>query len=369
MIIPKEKALAPEQLSEVENIVAEFGCHIQPIVGAERSIYAILGDERHEVMINRILGLEYVDRVDQIDSPYRLMDIHSELASGQLTLGGVTLGREPLFIAGHCTIDPKNPDYFYETAAALKEAGAHFLRGGVWKPRTMPYSYQGDARALEILLEARARTGLPINTEVMDLEQLRLVVANGVDMIQIGARNAVNYPLLREIGRATAGTQTAVLLKRGRAMAPVDEFLAAAEYIAAAGNPKILLCPRGTLPNMNGYRNHPDESITQLLKEKTWAAVVVDPSHSVGRAHYVPGAALAAMAYGADGICVEAHAQPASGIGDDPKQSLTPAVCRQLFQDARTIWNLRQQYGVDHELISGNTHPPVRPGRPPASQR
>jgi len=352
MIIPKQKALTPEQLSEVEGIVTHFGCHIQPIVGAERSIYAILGDERHEVMINRLLGLDYVDRVDQIDSPYRLMDIKSELASGQLTLAGVCLGQAPLFIAGHCTIDPKNPNLFLETAAALKEAGAHMLRGGVWKPRTMPYSYQGDAHALDILLEARARTGLPVNTEVMDADQLELVMRHEVDMIQVGARNSVNYPLLRRIGQATAGTKTAVLLKRGRAMAPVDEFLAAAEYIAAAGNPNILLCPRGTLPSMSGYRNHPDECITQLLKEKTWAAVIVDPSHSVGRAHYVPGAALAAMAYGADGLCVEAHIDPTKGIGDDPKQSITPEVCRQLFVDARTLWTLRQNYWVTQEVTA-----------------
>lgn len=344
MVIPKEAKLTDAQFAEVTAIVGEFGCRVQPIVGAERSIYAILGDERHETMINRLLGLDYVDRVDQIDSPYRLMDIHSELASGTLALGGVTLGREPLFVAGHCTIDPKNPHAFYETAAALKEAGAHLLRGGVWKPRTMPYSYQGDRAALDILLEARARTGLPINTEVMDEEQLGIVLEAGVDMIQVGARNALNYSLLRKIGAATAGSRTAVLLKRGRPMAPPDEFLAAAEYVAAAGNPNILLCPRGTLPSMTGYRNHPDESITQLLKEKTWAAVLVDPSHSVGRAHYVPGAALAAMAYGADGLVLEAHIDPAHGIGDDPKQAITPEVCRDLFCDAREVWALRQKY-------------------------
>lgn len=344
MIIPKPSKLTPGQLAEVEAIVAEFGCRIQPITGAERSIYAILGDERHETMINRILGLDYVDRVDRIDSPYRLMDRRSELATGKLKVGGVVLGEEPLFIAGHCTIDPKNPNLFYESAAAIKEAGAHMLRGGVWKPRTMPYSYQGDRAALDILLEARERTGLPVNTEVMDADQLRIVLEHGIDMIQVGARNSVNYPLLRAIGEATAATRTAVLLKRGRAMAPVDECLAAAEYIAAAGNPNILLCPRGTLPAMDGYRNHPDECITPLLKERTWAAVVVDPSHSVGRAHYVPAASLAAMAYGADGLVVECHSDPQHGIGDDPKQSITPAMLGQLIRDARTVWECSRHY-------------------------
>lgn len=218
------------------------------------------------------------------------------------------------------------------------------LRGGVWKPRTMPYSYQGDAKALEILLEARRQTGLPVNTEVMDEGHLKAVLEVGVDMIQIGARNSVNYSLLRLVGEMTSSTQTAVLLKRGRAMAPVEEFLAAAEYIVSAGNPNVLLCPRGTLPSMSGYRNHPDESITQLLKEKTWAAVVVDPSHSVGRAQYVPGAALAAMAYGADGLVLEAHIKPSLGIGDDPKQALTPEQLRPLLADATAIWKLRRKY-------------------------
>lgn len=344
MIIPKESKLTAEQLAEIEAIVGEFGCRIQPIIGAERSIYAILGDERHETMINRILGLDYVDRVDRIDSPYKLMDIKSSLASGRISLGGVVLKDSPLYIAGHCTIDPKNPQYFIETAHACKEAGVHILRGGVWKPRTMPYSYQGDSKALDILLEARRQTGLPVNTEVMDENHLKAVLEAKVDMIQIGARNSVNYSLLRQVGEMTASTRTAVLLKRGRAMAPVEEFLAAAEYIVSAGNPNVLLCPRGTLPAMSGYRNHPDESITQLLKEKTWAAVLVDPSHSVGRAQYVPGAALAAMAYGADGLVLEAHVKPSLGIGDDPKQSLTPEVLKHLLADATAIWQLRRKY-------------------------
>lgn len=344
MIIPRETRLTPEQLAEVEKIVGEFGCRIQTIVGAERSIYAILGDERHETMMNRLLGLDYIARVDAIDSPYKLMDIKSSLREGKLYLAGVEVGAEPLFIAGPCTIDPKNPNLFYETAQAVKEAGGHVLRGGVWKPRTMPYSYQGDNAALDILLEARARTGLAINTEVMEPDHLRLVLEAGIDVVQIGARNALNYPLLRHIGAQTAGSKTAILLKRGRPMAPVDEFLAAAEYIVSAGNPNVLLCPRGTLPSMDGYRNHPDESITQLLKAKSWAAVIVDPSHSVGRAAFVPGACLAAMGYGADGLVVETHIDPKCGIGDDPKQSITPAVLADVIADAREIWKLRRKY-------------------------
>ncbi|HEY9248294.1 MAG TPA: 3-deoxy-D-arabino-heptulosonate 7-phosphate synthase, partial [Rariglobus sp.] len=325
MILPKSPRLTPAQLAEVTAIVEPFGCALQPIVGAVRTIYAIVGDERDELMINRVEGLDYIERVDRIQSPHKLMDRRSDLASHRITLGGVTLGEELLVIAGQCTIDPKNPGLFYETAHAVKEAGATALRGGVWKPRTNPYSFQGDAKSLDILMEAHRQTGLPVDAEVMDETQLHLALDAGVHMLQIGARNALNYSLLRAVGRAVADRKTIVLLKRGLHMGPIGEFISAAEYIVSFGNPNILLCPRGTAPALDGYRNHPDESITPLLKEKTWAPVVVDPSHSVGKASYVPACALAAVAYGADGLCIEAHVQPSRGIGDDPRQALTPA--------------------------------------------
>ena len=148
MILPKLNRLTDEQLAEVTSIVKEFDCNIMVIVGAVRTIYAIIGDERHDLMIKRIEGLAYIDRVDNIQSPHKLMDIRSDLASHKVRIGGVTAGTELLVIAGHCTIDPKNPTLFYETAEAVKEAGGHVLRGGVWKPRTNPYSFQGHAKSL-----------------------------------------------------------------------------------------------------------------------------------------------------------------------------------------------------------------------------
>lgn len=343
MILPKSNRLTPEQVAEVTAIVTEFGCNIQPIIGAVRTIYAILGDERDELMINRLEGLSYVERIDRIQSPFKLMDIRSDLASHRIKLGNVTLGQELLVIAGACTIDPKNPNYFYETAHAVKEAGAQVIRGGVWKPRTNPYTFQGDAKSLDILMEASRRTGLPVDTEVMEEEQIKLALDAGVACLQVGARNALNYSLLRQIGRSIAGrSDTVVLLKRSIHMGPLNEFISAAEYIAAFGNPNVLLCPRGTTPTLDGYRNHPDESITPLLKEKTWAPVIVDPSHSVGKASYVPAAALAAVAYGADGLCIEAHVEPAKGIGDDPKQALTPEILKKTIAQAKQLWALRR---------------------------
>jgi 3-deoxy-7-phosphoheptulonate synthase len=343
MILPKSNRLTPEQLATVTEIVSEFGCRVQPIVGEVRTIYAIVGDERDELMINRLEGLDFIDRIDRIQSPFKLMDRRSDLSTGRLRIGGVTLGEELFVIAGPCTIDPKRPAFVLETAQAAKEAGAHALRGGVWKPRTNPYAFQGDTGSLEILVDAGRRTGLPVVTEVMEPEHIALSLEAGVDILQIGARNALNYSLLRQVGRAIAGRSTAVLLKRSIHMGSVAEFISAAEYIVNFGNPNVILCPRGTAPTLDGYRNHPDESITPLIKEKTWAAVVVDPSHSVGKAMYVPACALAAVAYGADGLCIETHVDPNHGIGDDPKQALTPAALASVISQARAIHALRRQ--------------------------
>ena len=348
MIIPKEPHLTNDQEAELKAITGEFGIELQKIQGDQRTVYAMLGDERHELLINRVEGLDYIDRVDTIQKPYKLMALNSEMANHKVRLNGTVIGEGFTVIAGQCTIDPKNPNYFYETAAAVKEAGADILRGGVWKPRTSPHSYQGDVKALEILMEAKARTGLPVDTEVMDADQLALALEAGVDMLQVGTRNALNYGLLKEIGRGIKGRNTCVLLKRSMHMGNIDEFILAAEYVAAQGNPNIILCPRGTQPTMDGFRNHPDESISMLLKERTWAPVVVDPSHSVGKAAYVPFACLAAAAYGADGIVVEAHVSPRHGIGDDPKQAITPEVLNKVIKDAKTVAGLHD--GHAHHL-------------------
>jgi len=337
MIIPVHARLTSEELRELEDITAEFGVRIQPIHGHERSIYAILGDETSQDLINRIEGLAYIERVDRIQAPYKLMARESKLSQHRVKVGNKTLPGDFCVIAGHCTIDPNQKEMFFETAFAVKEAGADMIRGGVWKPRTSPHSFQGDARSLEILIQAREKTGLPVNTEVMDFEQLKLCVEAKVDCLQVGARSALNYRLLQQIGEMTKDTQIKVLLKRSMHMGPVSEFILAAEYVVAQGNPNIMLCPRGTVPTIEGFRNSPDESITLLLKDRTWAPVVVDPSHSVGKAVYVPNACLAAAGYGADGILVETHCQPKKGMGDDPKQAITPDVLAQLVKDTRMI--------------------------------
>jgi len=352
MIIPIHARLTPEQLQELESLTAEFGVRIQPIHGHERSIYAIMGDETSQDLINRIEGLAYIERVDRIQVPYKLMAKESKLSHHRVTIGNKILPGDFCVIAGHCTIDPKQKEMFFETAYAVKEAGADMLRGGVWKPRTSPHSFQGDARSLEILLEAREKTGMPINTEVMDYEQLKLCVEAKVDCLQVGARSALNYRLLQQIGAMTKDSATRVLLKRSMHMGPASEFILAAEYIVAQGNPNVMLCPRGTVPTIEGFRNAPDESITLLLKERTWAPVVVDPSHSVGKAIYVPHACLAAASYGADGVLVETHCQPKKGMGDDPKQAITPQVLTQLIKDMRVIHEAAKNYSPSASTLN-----------------
>ncbi len=228
MILPKSNQFTTEQLREVTGIVKEFSCTIQPIIGAARTIYAIVGDEREELMINRLEGLAYVERIDRIQSQFKLMDKRSDLSTHRIKIGGVTLGEELFIIAGQCTIDPKNPQLFIETAHAVKEAGANSLRGGVWKPRTNPYTFQGDSKSLDILMEAARQTGLPVDAEVMDETHLELALSAGVHMLQIGARNALNYSLLRAVGKAVAKKDTVVLLKRSIHMGPISDFISAA---------------------------------------------------------------------------------------------------------------------------------------------
>ena len=342
MIIPKKDKLSVEELMQVEKIAEYSECSILEIQGRNQCVYAILGDETQEVMFKRIAGLPFIRKVDRIESPYKLMDRRSALVDHRVKVGNSEVGKNSLFVVGGpCTIDPANPNLYIETAHALKEAGVNALRGGVWKPRTNPYSFQGDNHSLDIILKAKEETGLPIDVEVMDSKQLKLAIKAKVDVLQVGTRNALNYSLLKEIGKLSAGTKSAVLLKRGRHVASPNEFIAAAEYIVAEGNPNVMLCPRGTTPALDGYRNHPDEAITPLLRSKTWAPVVVDPSHSVGHSEYVKACSLAAVAYGADGLCIESHIDPGKGIGDDPKQAVTPNKMKEIIDSCKTLWQHR----------------------------
>lgn len=245
-----------------------------------------------------------------------------------IEVGSVRIGG-PHFvvIAGPCAVE--SPEQLASTATAVKDAGAAVLRGGAYKPRTSPYSFQGlGEEALDLLSLARSRTGMPIITELMDSDELPLVKAHA-DIIQIGARNIQNFSLLKKLGTV----EKPVLLKRGL-MTTLDEFLMSAEYILAAGNPQVILCERGIRTFETATRNTLDLSAVPILKDRTHLPVIVDPSHAVGDCRYVCPLARAALAVGADGVMVEVHISPETALCDG-EQSLKPEVFRELMDDLR----------------------------------
>ena len=238
-------------------------------------------------------------------------------------------GRELVIIAGPCSVESR--DQILEVASAVRDAGARLLRGGAFKPRSSPYSFQGLGKeGLELLAEARARTGLRVVTEVVAPEDVDLV-AEYADMLQIGARNMHNYRLLSAVGMQPRP----VLLKRGM-MSTVEEMLLAAEYVVAGGNPRVVLCERGIRTFETSSRNTLDLCAVPILKERTHLPVIVDPSHAAGRREWVPALARAAVAAGADGLIVEVHPEPQKAASDG-RQSMTPAAFRDLMVDLRSI--------------------------------
>jgi 3-deoxy-7-phosphoheptulonate synthase len=260
-----------------------------------------------------------------------IVDKGSEGAgTGKVEAGGVVFGDTRLvLIAGPCTVESRAQ--MIEIACAVKEAGASVLRGGAFKPRSSPYAFQGlCGEGLEILAEARARTGLPVVTEVLESSHLPLVSAVA-DMLQIGSRNMHNSVLLRDAG----ASGKPVLLKRGMS-ATIHEFLCAAEYVLTAGGRRVVLCERGIRTFETATRFTLDLSAVPLLKERTWLPVVVDPSHGTGRASLVPAMARAAVACGADGIMMEVHAHPERALCDGD-QSETPEAYFKMVGDLRKV--------------------------------
>ena len=245
-------------------------------------------------------------------------------------VGGVAIGGESfVVIAGPCSVE--SAEQMLCTARYVQQAGAAILRGGAFKPRTSPYSFQGlGEKGLELLARARRETGLPVVTEVMDPEHLE-PVARHADILQVGARNVQNFPLLKKVGR----TGKPVLLKRGL-MTRIDEFLMAAEYVLAEGNPRVILCERGIRTFETATRNTLDLSAVCVLKERTHLPVIVDPSHAAGDRRFVEPLARAAMAVGADGIMVEVHCKPEEALCDG-KQSLSPEQFGRLMDQIKAM--------------------------------
>lgn len=304
-----------------------FGIHLSR--GVERTVIGAIGDKSRLQDLS-IEALDGVEKVVPISSPYKLVGREWKPENTVVSARDVEIGGpEVMVIAGPCAVEGR--EQLIEAAKAVKANGARLLRGGAYKPRTSPYSFQGlEEEGLKILAEAREITGLPIVTEVIDPRSLE-IVHEYADVLQIGARNMQNFQLLREVGK----TRKPVLLKRGLS-ATIEEWLMAAEYVMSGGNYQVILCERGIRTFETATRNTLDLSAVPLVKHLSHLPVVVDPSHGTGKWRLVGPMARAAVAAGADGILVEVHPRPEEAVSDGP-QSLTPEKFGRMMDELQVI--------------------------------
>jgi len=329
MMIIMHTDATPKQLAEVLEEVESHGLKGHLVHGSERIVIGVVGDTR-DVTPEHFQHLPGIDRVMRISRPYKIASREFLPQDSAFPVDGLSIGGDEIIIfAGPCAVESRSK--LLEIAHAVREAGAHGLRGGAFKPRTSPYAFQGmGEEGLEILAEARQQTGLPIITEVMAPDQVDLV-AKYADILQIGARNMQNFSLLNAAG----ASQHPVLLKRGMS-ATIDELLMAAEYILSHQNRRVILCERGIRTFETSTRNTTDINAIPVLKAHTHLPVMIDPSHSTGHAQYVPSIARAGIAAGADGLIVEVHQNPEKALSDGG-QSLRPEVFADMVRQVRII--------------------------------
>ena len=314
MMIVMKQAATEEEIRAVIDRIESVGARAHPSTGDEVTVIGAIGDLEHIARLE-LHGAPGVDRVVPILKPYKLAS--GQLKHGERTvldIGGRKIGGEHFaLIAGPCTVESR--EQTLTTADVVAAAGATMFRGGAYKPRTSPYAFQGlGQEGLRLLAEAKEQTGLPIVTELMDARDLEPVL-EVADVLQIGARNMQNYPLLAEIGRSNCP----VLIKRGLS-STLEELLMAAEYVLKEGNDAVILCERGIRTFETAYRFTLDLTAVPVLKELSHLPVIVDPSHAAGRRDLVTPLSLAAAAAGADGIIVEVHPAPDEAICDGPQQ-------------------------------------------------
>jgi 3-deoxy-7-phosphoheptulonate synthase len=316
MIVMKESATA-DQVEAVVRQVEHAGAKAHVSKGELHTVIGAIGDRDH--VANLVLdGFPGVDHVVPITRPYKLASLQFKREEYSVfDIGGRKIGGNAfMMIAGPCTIESR--DQMLTAAHTVNDAGAQLLRGGAYKPRTSPYSFQGLGEGgLRLLAEAREETGMPVVTELMDVRDLEPIL-EVADVIQIGARNMQNYTLLTEVGRSGRP----VIIKRGLS-AQLEELLMAAEYVLKEGNENVILCERGIRTFESGYRFTLDLMAVPVLKQHTHLPVIVDPSHAAGRRDLVPPMSMAAAAAGADGIIVEVHPDPEHAICDGPQQLRT----------------------------------------------
>jgi 3-deoxy-7-phosphoheptulonate synthase len=316
MIVVMDRGASDRQIDEVIRRLKEFGFDIHLSRGVERTIIGAIG-EKKSLAVSSVEVMDGVERIVPILQPFKLAGREFKPEKTVVRVGEVEFGGERVpVIAGPCAVESE--EQLLETARAVKAAGASVLRGGAYKPRTSPYSFQGlEETGLALLAEARRTTGLPVVTEVVNPRDVEHV-SRYVDMLQVGARNMQNFVLLREVGRA----KKPVLLKRGLA-ATIAEWLMAAEYIISGGNYDVILCERGIRTYETATRNTLDLSAVAEVQRISHLPVLVDPSHSTGKWRLVGPMSKAAVAAGADGLIIEVHANPELALSDGP-QSLKP---------------------------------------------
>jgi len=326
MIVVMKKGASEEEIEGAVKRVRDLGCTEHVMNGVERTVIAALGDERGKNMEEALRVLAGVENVMPVLKPFQLASNEGRPERTVLDVNGVKFGGPQLVVvAGPCSVESR--DQILASADAVKAGGGHVLRGGAFKPRTSPYSFQGMAEeGLKLLAEARDRTGLPIQTEVMDTEEIELV-ADYADILQIGARNVQNFSLLKKVGKV----KNTILLKRGLSTT-IEEYLMSAEYIMSQGNPNVILCERGIRTFETALRNTLDISAIPVLKEQTHLPVLVDPSHAAGVWRFVSDLSKASISVGADGLMIEIHPDPASAMSDGP-QSLKPKKFTKLMKD------------------------------------
>jgi len=330
MLIVMKKNASQAEIDAVNQAVSEMGFTAAAIPGSERTAIGVLGNHGY-VDDTKILEMPGVQRVIHVSKPYKMVsrDFHPEATVVDVAGVKVGQGHRPVVVGGPCAVESE--EQIVKTALFVKKCGGDMLRGGAYKPRTGPHTFQGlREEGLKLLAIAGKASGLPIVTEIMSPDNVGLV-AEYADLLQVGARNMQNFDLLRELGRI----RKPVLLKRGMS-ATVEEFLAAAEYILAEGNENVILCERGIRTFETATRNTLDLSIVPLVKELSHLPIMVDPSHATGKRSLVHPMTLAAMAAGAHGVLVEVHPEPEKALSDGP-QSLTFPGFEHLMGDVKRL--------------------------------
>ena len=336
MIIVMKSGASRAQIDHVFERVQELGYQVHPIFGEQKTVIACVGDERGKSRLQALDSLDGVESVVPILKPFKLAGREWKEARSSITLRSLTGGEDTIIgnghvvvMAGPCSVE--NREQILLSAQLVKEAGAKILRGGAFKPRTSPYSFQGlEEEGLKLLAEAREQTGLHVITEVITPGDVPLV-ADHADILQIGARNMQNFALLKEVGKA----RRPVLLKRGMS-STIKELLMSAEYILSQGNYEVILCERGIRTFEDYTRNTCDLSAVPALKELSHLPVIVDPSHGTGVRSLVTPIAKAAIAVGADGLIVEVHPKPEEAFSDGA-QSLLPGQFTEMMAWVRKL--------------------------------